>query len=132
MTRYATDANVIFASLISGKENYERMFSDNKFFVPDFALAEIQKYQPEILRKTKLTFEELKAYTLGIFDRLTVVPNLVVSTQSYLQAFHFCRDIDEKTPPTWLWPLSLGLIYLPTTLNLSRVYVGKTTQKSLP
>ena len=50
MTRYATDANVIFASLISGKENYERMFSDSKFFLPDFALTEIQKYQPEILR----------------------------------------------------------------------------------
>lgn len=99
MTQYATDANVIFASLISGKENYERMFSDHKFFIPDFALAEIQKYQPEILRKTKLTFEELKAYTLGIFDRLTVVPNLVVSTQSFLQAFNFCKDIDEKDTP---------------------------------
>lgn len=99
MTRYATDANVIFASLISGKENYERMFSDNKFFIPDFALAEIQKYQPEILQKTKLTFDELKAYTLGIFDRLTVVPNLVISTQSYFQAFNYCKDIDEKDTP---------------------------------
>lgn len=51
MTRYATDANVIFASLISGKENYERMFTDNRFLLPDFALSEIQKYQPEILKK---------------------------------------------------------------------------------
>lgn len=51
MARYATDANVIFASLISGKENYERMFSDNKFFVPDFALAEIQKYHPKFYEK---------------------------------------------------------------------------------
>lgn len=118
MTRYATDANVIFASLISGKENYERMFSDNKFFVPDFALAEIQKYQPEILRKTKLTFEELKAYTLGIFDRLTVVPNLVVSTQSYLQAFHFCRDIDEKDTPYLALAIEFGIDLLTNDLEL--------------
>ncbi len=99
MNRYVTDANVIFASLISGKEDYELLFANHKLFLPDFALQEIQKYQPVILEKTKLTFEELKTYTLAVFDRLTVVPNLLVSTQSYFKAFHLCKDVDEKDTP---------------------------------
>lgn len=99
MKQYVIDANVIFASLISGKENYEQLFSRRKFYLPDFALVEIQKYQPVILSKTQLSFEELKTYTIGVFERLTIVPNLIISTQSYFQAFNYCKDIDEKDTP---------------------------------
>jgi predicted nucleic acid-binding protein len=27
------------------------------------------------------------------------VPNLIISTQSYFQAFNYCKDIDEKDTP---------------------------------
>ena len=105
------------------------MFSDSKFFLPDFALTEIQKYQPEILRKTKLTFEELKAYTLGIFDRLTVVPNLVVSTQSYLQAFHYCKDIDEKDTPYLALAIEFDIDLLTNDIELIEGLRGKGYSK---
>lgn len=41
MKEYATDVNIIFTSLISGKEVYQKIFVDNRFYLPDFALTEI-------------------------------------------------------------------------------------------
>ncbi|MFN7117853.1 MAG: PIN domain-containing protein [Saprospiraceae bacterium] len=96
MKRYVTDANVIFSCLISGREEYLKAFTENKFYLPDFALVEIQLYQSEILKKTKLPQERLKEFTLSLFDALVVVPNLLISTRQYLQAFQLCKDIDEK------------------------------------
>ena len=118
MNYYATDANVIFASLISGKENYEQMFAKNKFYLPDFALTEIQKYQPTILSKTQLSFDELKTYTLGIFDRITVVPNLLISTKSFFDAFHLCKDIDEKDTPYLALAIEFNIKLLTNDLEL--------------
>lgn len=43
--QFVTDANVIFSCLISGKEQYLHIVSENKFYLPDFALTEIQLYQ---------------------------------------------------------------------------------------
>ena len=93
--RYLIDANIIFSMLISGKEIYLDIFNKNSFYVPDFALFELQKYQIMLLEKSKLSHEKLKTYTLSLFGYLTVVPNLLISTRSYLQAFQLCKDIDE-------------------------------------
>lgn len=38
----------------------------------------------------------LKNYTLALFKHLTVVPNLLISTASYYEAFQLCKDVDEK------------------------------------
>lgn len=131
MTQYVTDANVIFSSLISGKENYEIMFSENKFFLPDFALSEIQKYQPIILEKSKLTFAEMQTYTLGIFDYITVVPNLLVSTKSYFQAFQLCRNIDEKDTPYLALAIEFNIEFLTNDLELIEGLRNKGFEKVL-
>lgn len=99
MKKYVTDANVIFSCLISGRDVYLKFFSEYKIYLPDFALLEIQLYQMEILRKTKLPVEQLKEYSLSLFDKITVVPNLLISTRNYMQAFQLCKDIDEKDTP---------------------------------
>ncbi len=96
MKEYITDANVVFSCLISGRENYQKLFCEYRFYLPDFALHEIQYYQELILSKTKLAPEKLKEYTLMLFNNITVVPNFLISTQSYLQAFQLCKDIDEN------------------------------------
>jgi predicted nucleic acid-binding protein len=93
--RYLIDANIIFSMLISGKSMYFDILEKNEFYVPDFALFELQKYQIMLLEKSKLSHEKLKPYTLSLFGYLTVVPNLLISTRSYLQAFQLCKDIDE-------------------------------------
>ena len=99
MNAYVVDANTIFSAVISGKEDYLRAFAPNIFYLPDFALSEIQRYQELLLKKTKLPPEELRSFTLRLFSKLTVVPNFLISTKSYLDAFLLCKDIDEDDTP---------------------------------
>ena len=99
MNAYVVDANTIFSAVISGKEDYLRAFAPNIFYLPDFALGEIQRYQELLLNKTKLPPEELRSFTLRLFSKLTVVPNFLISTKSYLDAFLLCKDIDEDDTP---------------------------------
>ena len=95
MAKYVIDANVVFTCLISGKEEYLAIFDKHQIFLPDFAMSEIQKYQFVILQKTKMGFLDFQDYTLRLFDRIAVIPNLIVSTTSYLEAFRWCHDVDE-------------------------------------
>lgn len=94
--RFVVDVNVLFSALMSGKDLYINAFTSFQFLLPDFALSELQKYQVLILEKTKLSNIDLQAFTLALFEQITVVPNMLISNQSYLQAFELCRDIDEK------------------------------------
>lgn len=59
-------------------------------------LEELQIHQEIIGQKTKLSPEQLQKFILTVFERITVVPNLLISTQNYYQAFRLCRDIDPK------------------------------------
>ncbi len=95
MKTYITDANILFSCLISGNEKYQRIFKECRLYMPDFALSEIQEHQAEILSKTKVSPTDLRSFTLSIFDYLIVVPNFLISTESYFTAFHLCKDIDE-------------------------------------
>lgn len=95
MKTYVTDANILFSCLISGNEKYKRIFNECRLYLPDFALSEIQEHQAEILAKTKIPPTDLRNFTLGLFDYLIVVPNFLISTESYFTAFHLCKDIDE-------------------------------------
>jgi predicted nucleic acid-binding protein len=94
--RFVVDVNVFFSALMSGKDLYINAFTSFQFLLPDFALSELQKYQSLILEKTKLSTNDLQAFTLALFEQITVVPNMLISNQSYLQAFELCKDIDEK------------------------------------
>lgn len=94
--KYIIDANVLFSSLISGREFYLKFLADNQIFTSDFALDELQLHQAVVSQRTKLSPEQFEEYTLQAFSRVTIVPNLLISTQNYYQAFMLCRDIDPK------------------------------------
>lgn len=49
-----------------------------------------------LLNKTKLDPEALRVFTLRLFSNLIVVRNFLISTASYVEAFRYCKDIDEK------------------------------------
>lgn len=94
--KFIIDANILFSFLISGRKVHLEFLTDNRIFAPDFLLQELQIHQNIIKQKTKLPFDVLEAFTLNVFEKLTVVPNLLISNQSYLEAFILCRDIDPK------------------------------------
>lgn len=96
---YIVDANVLFSALISGNPKVLAFFMSNRIFTPDFALEELQEHQGTVLQKTKLTTEQLKSFTIELLQRVTIIPNLLITTQSYYQAFSLCRHIDPDDTP---------------------------------
>jgi predicted nucleic acid-binding protein len=96
MKRYIVDANVIFSALISGREEYLRMFTEFEMLIPDFALTEMQVHQTRILADARIEMDTFRSFTLQVFRHVTVIPNMLISNRSYLAAWQLCRDIDEK------------------------------------
>ena len=84
MQEFVVDANVLISVLISGKASYKLILSFLDLFTPDFALEEIEKYRPVIFERTKLNPDELRHFTLHIFNELAVVPNFVISDEADL------------------------------------------------
>jgi len=96
MRDYILDVNVIFSMLLGSSKIYDELFSKHTFYVPDFALKEIESYKDMLLAKTKLSSQKLKEFTVILFSRLVVIPNYLISEQSIKQAYQLCKDIDEK------------------------------------
>jgi predicted nucleic acid-binding protein len=96
MKNFVLDANIIFSSLLSGKQFYRKLFENYEFYTPDFALNEIQNYQEQILKKTKLNKQDLQEFTLFIFSKLVVVPEFYISNEARQKAYDLCKDIDLK------------------------------------
>lgn len=90
------DASVIFSGLISGRDEYIDLATNHRLYLPDFGLVELQQYQQVIFEKTKQKPEELKQYTLALFEKITVVPNLLISFPNYRSAFELCKGVDHK------------------------------------
>ncbi|NCO55308.1 MAG: PIN domain-containing protein [Bacteroidetes bacterium] len=96
MKEYVLDANIIFSSLLSGKNLYRKIFENFIFYTPDFALNEIKNYQGKIIKKTKLSKLELQEFTLFIFSKLIIAPEFYITTKSRQKAYNLCKDIDIK------------------------------------
>lgn len=79
---------------ISGREEYFKLTEKVKFLTPVFALEELQKHQEVILSKTKIDSKNFNDFTLRILNNVLVVPNFLITTQSYFQAYNWCKDID--------------------------------------
>ena len=94
MKRFIIDANILFSIFISGREEYFELVGKVKFLTPVYALEELQKHQEKILSKTKIDSGNFNDFTLRILNRVLVVPNFLVTNQSYLQAYNWCKDID--------------------------------------
>jgi len=112
MKGFILDANIIFSGVLSQKVIYKKLFEENHFYTPDFALLELGKYKQAILSKTKLKAKILRDFTLHIFSRITVVPDFLISTKSFTEAEKLCRDIDIKDSVYIALAIELDLVLL--------------------
>lgn len=114
MNEYVLDANIIFSSLLSGKQFYRKLFDKFIFYTPDYALNEIQNYQEQIIKKTKLEKRDLQEFTLFIFSKLIVTPEFFISTESRQKAYDLCKEIDHK-----------DIIYVALAIELNCVLITR-------
>jgi predicted nucleic acid-binding protein len=109
MNNYIIDSNIIFSALLSGNKNYIKLFTEYSFFMPEFGLIEIEKYKEMLLNKTKIDSKLFREFVLLIFERITIVPNFLISDKSWNKAIEFCKDIDEKDSPYLALALELNI-----------------------
>ncbi|RRA99767.1 PIN domain-containing protein [Larkinella rosea] len=91
---FVIDANVLFSCLISGRKDYLNLFVNYNIATPDFVVDELREHQDVILKKTRLPADRFHEFAARIFKDITIIPNFLISTQYYFQAFLLCRDID--------------------------------------
>ncbi|MBX3164782.1 MAG: DNA-binding protein [Bacteroidetes bacterium] len=96
MRDFVVDANVLISMMISGKSSYKPVLSFFNFNTPQFAFAEIEKYADSIFEKSKLNAPELKRFTFFIFNHVSVIPRLVISSEAIEKATELTHDVDIK------------------------------------
>ncbi|MFQ5627499.1 MAG: PIN domain-containing protein [bacterium] len=89
------DSNILFSSLISGKELYLDIFRVLGIYVPDFIFAEISKYEEIIIKKTKKG-NDFRFFVRELFTEITVIPKFAISKEHYKEALSLCQDVDPK------------------------------------
>ncbi|AQG82180.1 PIN domain-containing protein [Spirosoma montaniterrae] len=93
---YIIDANVLMGALISGKSFYKTVFQQLNPLLPQFALTEIEKYSETIINKSKLKDDELKRFTIAIFQPLTILPTYYLSDYALRESTRLIGETDPK------------------------------------
>ena len=97
--KVVADSNIIFSSLISGKEIYIDIFRMNEIYVPDIVLLELDKYEKRLIQKTQMNQTEFRKFIQMLFKEITVIPKFAISKENWYEAYKLCADIDEKDTP---------------------------------
>lgn len=93
---YVLDANVVMSMLISGRSFYKTVLNNDDFITPEFALAELNKYNQLITDKTRLTLDEDIQYAYSVFSKITVLPHYLLRPGNVAKAFELVSDTDPK------------------------------------
>ena len=96
MNHYVADANVLFSAFISGKQHYLNFFVRNQILTIDFVFTELEKYRNIILKKSKMSNQELFNFSIGLFQKITVIPSFTILPEVLEQAYYWCEGIDTK------------------------------------
>ncbi len=108
MTDFIMDANV----LISGKASYRPILQRFHFIMPDFALAEVDKYKSVIFTKTKMQEDELRRWTHFVFSNITMLPYYIFTIESLDKANKLLQNIDLKDTSYVALGMQLDLVLL--------------------
>ncbi|MCK4764204.1 MAG: PIN domain-containing protein [Candidatus Aminicenantes bacterium] len=110
---FVLDVNILFSGVLSRKEIYREIFSEYKLYTPDFALLELNKYREIILKKAgKVTPADFRNFTLFIFSKIVVVPDYLISEESFHKAEKLVEDIDKKDVAYVALAEELGIVLL--------------------
>jgi predicted nucleic acid-binding protein len=96
MIDFVIDANVLISILMSGRANYKPILAFNNFILPDFALIEIEKYKDILKHKSKMSQNQLTAWTYLVFAELTVLPSYVLEQEIIDKTVKLLDKIDLK------------------------------------
>lgn len=95
------DTTMIFSLLLGKNEAMRDIFFDskNKFYSPNYIVAEIFEKKEKILRCSSLS--ELEVYELfyQLLEEITFVSENLITVENKARAFELCKDIDMDDIP---------------------------------
>ena len=93
---YVIDTNIIMGFLISGKSSYKPLIRAYNFFLPEFGLVEIAKYEDIIFEKTKLEKKQLIDFSYFLFSEISIFPNYILDKDIVKEATELTKNVDIK------------------------------------
>lgn len=99
------DANIVFAAVrVRDSETRRKLLlCPAPLYSPNFLVTELFKHKERIIKKTKADESEILEFLNRILQRIHFVNENLISTENFIEAFHLCKGVDEKTFPTWLY-----------------------------
>jgi predicted nucleic acid-binding protein len=93
------DTNIIFSALVKDSICRKILLSPYfEFYIPEFAIEEIEKHTPLIQKKTGLQAKELRTLMSGILEGIKVVPK--DDFEKFLEkSIKVMRNIDVNDAP---------------------------------
>jgi predicted nucleic acid-binding protein len=125
MIDFVIDANILMSILISGKASYRPLLMHYNFILPDFAFAEVEKYNAVLRRRTKMQEDEFLQWTYFVFSRITILPRYVLSEESLEKSKRLLEKIDLKDTTYVALAMQLNL---PLLTRDNPVYEGLRKQ----
>lgn len=107
--KIVVNSNIIFSSLISGKEFYITLFRTHELYIPDIVFLELDKYESRLIQKTRMGQTDFRKFVQMLFEEITVIPKSAISKENWQKAHGLCRDIDEKDTPFVALSLELSV-----------------------
>jgi predicted nucleic acid-binding protein len=93
------DTNLLFSFLHKNQAKSAKYFfltDEVVFCTPNTFVVESFIHKESILKKTKVSEEHLYR-SLGLFsEKIHFINESTISVQNFIEAFHLCKDVDEK------------------------------------
>lgn len=93
---YVLDANIVMSMFVRGKARYEQLIKLFHFYSPDYLFIELKRHQSVVLTKTQFDETALRHFTINLFTKLTILPELFIQERDWDKARFYCEDVDPK------------------------------------
>ena len=110
MSKIILDSNIVFSALRGTNSlTRERILNSNeKYFAPNFLISEIFIHKERIMKNSKTSEEKTYDYFLQVITKINFFSEIRISIPNYIDAYHLCKNVDEKDTPFVALSLQLG------------------------
>ena len=96
------DTNLVFAFLHKNQAKSARFFFSNQdyiFLTPNFFVYETFFHHDVILEKSKAIPEATYSLFEKVVEKLFFINESTISVKNFIDAYHLCKDVDDKDTP---------------------------------
>ena len=109
---YLIDANVVMSMLITGKASYYTLAKHFRFYLPSYALFELNEYKDVLFKQSRLQPSEVRDFARRLFPLLRIVPSLAIDPENHERAAMLTKSIDPKDQEYLALALQLDAVFL--------------------